>query len=160
MRLFKDMATKYKERIGDVHRMFNDVGSEVSKIAVEKARRRTKYMKAVDSGNYIGSWGSSVKKRGLDTRVTLFNTADYASHIEFGHKIAKGPRAKKEKNENVEDDKSKLKKTKTKKKKIKVSKNMVVGDKVKGRFIGKHTIIRTRIIAQKMLRNGLGDILR
>lgn len=84
---FKDAKKIYLERKSAVSAIFEDVGDTAAKTFVAEAKKETSAQNLVKTGNYRRSWTAEVEKSGLDTSVKCINKAEYASHLEHGHRI-------------------------------------------------------------------------
>lgn len=84
---FKDAKRVYLERKSAVSAIFEDVGDIAAKTFVAEAKKETSAQNLVKTGNYRRSWTAEVEKSGLDTSVKCINEAEYASHLEYGHRI-------------------------------------------------------------------------
>ncbi len=84
---FKDAKKVYLERNRAVSAIFEDVGDTAAKTFVAEAKKETSAQNLVKTGNYRRSWTAEVEKSGLDTSVKCINEAEYASHLEYGHRI-------------------------------------------------------------------------
>lgn len=84
---FKDAKKVYLERKSVVSAIFEDVGDTAAKTFVAEAKKETSAQNLVKTGNYRRSWTAEVEKSGLDTSVKCINEAEYASHLEYGHRI-------------------------------------------------------------------------
>ena len=84
---FKDAKKVYLERKSAVSAIFEDVGDTAAKTFVAEAKKETSAQNLVKTGNYRRSWTAEVDKSGLDSSVKCINEAEYASHLEHGHRI-------------------------------------------------------------------------
>ena len=84
---FKDAKKVYLERKSAISAIFEDVGDTAAKTFVAEAKKETSGQNLVKTGNYRRSWTAEVEKSGLDTSVKCINEAEYASHLEHGHRI-------------------------------------------------------------------------
>ena len=84
---FKDAKKVYLERKSTVSAIFEDVGDTAAKTFVAGAKKETSAQNLVKTGNYRRSWTAEVEKSGLETSVKCINEAEYASHLEYGHRI-------------------------------------------------------------------------
>lgn len=84
---FKDAKKVYLERKSAVSAIFEDVGDTAAKTFVADGKKETSAQNLVKTGNYRRSWTAEVEKSGLDTSVKCINEAEYASHLEYGHRI-------------------------------------------------------------------------
>lgn len=85
--MFEDLHKKFQERRKQIEDAFEDIGDETTKIFVNEAKSRTERKKLVKTGNYKRSWRAQVNKKGLQTEIECINEAEYASHLEYGHRI-------------------------------------------------------------------------
>lgn len=85
--MFEDMRKKFEQRRELIENALEDIGDETAKIFVNEAKNRTERKKLVDTGNYKRSWRAQVNKKGLQTEIECINEAEYASHLEYGHRI-------------------------------------------------------------------------
>lgn len=85
--MFENMRAKYQERARRIDEAFEDIGDEAVKIFLSEAVKRTTRKRLVKTGNYRRSWRAEAKKAGKDTVVDCINEAEYASHLEYGHRI-------------------------------------------------------------------------
>ena len=85
--MFEDLHKRFQERRKQIEDAFEDIGDETAKIFVNEAKSRTERKKLVDTGNYKRSWRAQVNKKGLQTEIECINEAEYASHLEYGHRI-------------------------------------------------------------------------
>lgn len=84
---FKDYAKKL-EKIGEnVPKVFKQVAGWGAKHAEKTAVELTDYEKLVDTGAYKRNWHAEVVKDGENYGITLQNNMEYASHLEWGHKL-------------------------------------------------------------------------
>ena len=85
------MWENYKKALEQRQERLNNAWGELGDIAsnkfVDEAKRETTLQKLVKTGNYRGSWTSNAIKKGRDTVVKCINNAEYASHLEYGHRI-------------------------------------------------------------------------
>lgn len=85
--MFEDLHKKFQERRKQIDDAFEDIGDETAKIFVNEAKNRTERKKLVDTGNYKRSWRAQVNKKGMQTEIECINEAEYASYLEYGHRI-------------------------------------------------------------------------
>ena len=85
------MWENYKKALEQRQERLNNAWAELGNIAankfVDEAKAETTLQKLVKTGNYRGSWVSDVVKKGRDTLIKCINNAEYASHLEWGHRI-------------------------------------------------------------------------
>lgn len=85
--MFEDMKKRFEERKDLINEAFEDIGDETAKIFVNEAKQRTERKRLVETGNYKRSWTAQVNKKGMQTEIECINEAEYASHLEYGHRI-------------------------------------------------------------------------
>ena len=81
---YKKALNERKERL---NKAWEDLGDITANKFVNEAKTETTLQKLVKTGNYRGSWTSDIDKKGKDTVVKCINNAEYASHLEYGHRI-------------------------------------------------------------------------
>lgn len=85
--MFKDAKKIYLQRIEKDKTYMEELGQDAAKMFVRNAKKETTVQRLVKTGNYRRSWTADVEKKGLDTLVKCINEAEYASHLEYGHRI-------------------------------------------------------------------------
>lgn len=85
--MFKDAKKIYLQRIEKAKTYMEELGQDAAKMFVRNAKKETTVQRLVKTGNYRRSWTADVEKKGLDTLVKCINEAEYASHLEYGHRI-------------------------------------------------------------------------
>lgn len=85
--MFDEVSKQYKERLRRFKQSFEALGDDTAQLFVAHAKEETTKQKLVKTGNYRRSWAAEVKKAGLETTVKCLNEAEYASHLEYGHRI-------------------------------------------------------------------------
>lgn len=85
--MFNEVSKLYKERLRRFKQRFEALGDDTAQLFVAHAKEETTTQKLVKTGNYRRSWTAEVEKDGLETIVKCLNEAEYASHLEFGHRI-------------------------------------------------------------------------
>lgn len=81
---FKKAIQQRKERLNTA---WEDLGKIAADKFVEEAKTETTLQRLVKTGNYRRNWTSDIDKKGKDTVVKCINNAEYASHLEYGHRI-------------------------------------------------------------------------
>lgn len=87
------MWENYKKALEQRKDRLNNAWTELGNIAANKfvneAKAETTSQKLVKTGNYRGSWTAGVvhKSKGTETKIRCINYAEYASHLEYGHRI-------------------------------------------------------------------------
>lgn len=84
---FKDAKKVYQKRKEAVSSIFEDVGDIAAQTFVAEAKKETTAQNLVKTGNYRRSWTAEVNKDGINTEINCINEAEYASHLEYGHRI-------------------------------------------------------------------------
>lgn len=85
--MFDEVSKQYQERLIRFKQRFEALGDDTAQLFVAHAKEETTTQKLVKTGNYRRSWTAEVEKAGLETTVKCINEAEYASHLEFGHRI-------------------------------------------------------------------------
>ena len=93
------MFDEYAKKLKDIKANVPAVFQKVAKLGAVKARNEavkiTDEEKLVDTGAYKRNWHAEGVEVANDTYgVTLINSMDYASHLEWGHKLRNGKRWK------------------------------------------------------------------
>lgn len=93
--MFDDYAKKLKNIGANVPKVFK----KVAKLGANKFRNEavkiTDREKLVDTGNYRRNWnGEAIEPEQGVYGIAGINTVDYASHLEYGHKLRNGGRWK------------------------------------------------------------------
>ena len=81
---YKQALEKRKERINTA---WEELGDIAANRFVSEAKIETSIQALVKTGNYRGSWNADIIKKGKDTSIKCINNAEYASHLEYGHRI-------------------------------------------------------------------------
>lgn len=81
---FKQAIERRKQRLNSA---WEDLGKIAANKFVNEAKDETTLQKLVKTGNYRGSWTSDIDKKGKETVIKCINNAEYASHLEYGHRI-------------------------------------------------------------------------
>lgn len=84
---FNDAKKVYQKRKEAVSSIFEDVGDIAAQTFVAEVKKETTAQKLVKTGNYRRSWTADVNKDGINTEIKCINEAEYASHLEYGHRI-------------------------------------------------------------------------
>lgn len=85
--MFENAVNAYKKRKERYNADWEKAGNDAAVFFVAEAKKETTLQDLIITGNYRGSWTSDVIKKGKDTVVKCINNAEYASHLEFGHRI-------------------------------------------------------------------------
>ena len=93
------MFDEYAKKLKDIKANVPAVFQKVAKLGAVKARNEAVKIadeeKLVDTGAYKRNWHAEGVEVANDTYgVTLINSMDYASHLEWGHKLRNGKRWK------------------------------------------------------------------
>jgi hypothetical protein len=90
---FDDYAKRLEELGANVPKVFNQVAKRGAVHAENTAKELTDYEKLVDTGAYRRNWNAEGVELSKDIyAITLQNSMEYASHLEFGHKLRNGKR--------------------------------------------------------------------
>lgn len=90
---FKDYAKKLEALGENVPKVFKSVAKRGAVHAENTAKRLTDQEKLVDTGAYRRNWNAEGVELNKDVyAITLQNSMDYASHLEYGHKLKNGKR--------------------------------------------------------------------
>lgn len=81
---FKKAIQQRKERLNTA---WEELGDITANRFVSEAKIETSIQALVKTGNYRGSWNADIIKKGKDTSIKCINNAEYASHLEYGHRI-------------------------------------------------------------------------
>ena len=89
--MFDKYAEKLKKVQADVPAIFKKVAGKAAIKFVNTAKKLTDDEGLVDTGNYRRNWNAQRIEPQVDTYgVFCQNSADYASHLEYGHKLKNG----------------------------------------------------------------------
>jgi len=93
--LFDYYKKKLEELEQDVPKIFEKVAKKGAIEFVNKAKDRTDKEGLVDTGYYQRNWQAQAIEPMSDTYgIKVANTAEYASFLEYGHKLRNGKRWK------------------------------------------------------------------
>lgn len=93
--MFDEYAKKLKDIKANVPEVFKKVAKQGAVKARNEAVKITDEEKLVDTGAYKRNWHAEDVEVANDTYgVTLINSMEYASHLEWGHKLRNGKRWK------------------------------------------------------------------
>jgi len=93
--LFDDYTKKLEELGANTPKVFRSVALWGAKYAEKTAKKITDNEGLVDTGNYKRNWfAQRIKPEKSIYGILLENNADYASHLELGHKTRNGGRVK------------------------------------------------------------------
>ena len=77
----------FKDKLKGFGGIVDSIIQEALEECVAREMRMTKKLTPVDTGNLRKAWRiTDVKKDGDTYQVTLYNNADYADYVEFGHR--------------------------------------------------------------------------
>ena len=77
----------FKDKLKGFGGIVDSIVQEALEECVAREMRMTKKLTPVDTGNLRKAWRiTDVKKDGDSYQVTLYNNADYADYVEFGHR--------------------------------------------------------------------------
>ena len=91
--MFDDYAKKLKELHADIPDIFENVAKTGALRFRKEAVKLTDKEKLVDTGNYRRNWNAESGLIAPETyAIEASNNVDYASHLEYGHKLRNGGR--------------------------------------------------------------------
>lgn len=77
----------FKDQLKGFGGIVDSIIQEALEECVAREMRMTKKLTPVDTGNLRKAWRiTDVKKDGDTYQVTIYNNADYADYVEFGHR--------------------------------------------------------------------------
>lgn len=85
--MWENALKSYNQRKARLNNAWEDLGKIAADKFVEEAKSETTLQSLVKTGNYRRNWTSDIDKKGKDTIVKCINNAEYASHLEYGHRI-------------------------------------------------------------------------
>ena len=85
--MWENALKSYHQRKARLNNAWEDLGKIAADKFVEEAKSETTLQSLVKTGNYRRNWTSDIDKKGKDTVVKCINNAEYASHLEYGHRI-------------------------------------------------------------------------
>ena len=85
--MWENALKSYNQRKARLNNAWEDLGKIAADKFVEEAKSETTLQSLVKTGNYRRNWTSDIDKKGKDTVVKCINNAEYASHLEYGHRI-------------------------------------------------------------------------
>lgn len=85
--MWENALKSYQQRKTRLNNAWEDLGKIAADKFVEEAKSETTLQSLVKTGNYRRNWTSDIDKKGKDTVVKCINNAEYASHLEYGHRI-------------------------------------------------------------------------
>lgn len=85
--MWEKAVQDYKQRKERLNAAWEDLGKITAKRFVAEAKTETTLQKLVKTGNYRRNWTSDIDIKGEDTVIKCINNAEYASHLEYGHRI-------------------------------------------------------------------------
>jgi hypothetical protein len=92
---FKDFAKRLEDLQQDVPKIFEKVAKKGAIKFVNEAKARTDKEGLVDTGAYKRSWqAQTIEPMPEIYGVECKNNMEYASHLEYGHKLRNGKRWK------------------------------------------------------------------
>lgn len=91
---FESFRKDFEKMSADSSKIFKKVTKKGAIKFVNEAKKLTDNEKLVDTGNYRRNWSAeTINEEDINT-ITCENNADYASHLEYGHKTRNGGRAR------------------------------------------------------------------
>ena len=92
---FEDFSRSMQETEGVVPKIFENVAKKSAIKFVNEAKKNTDNEKLVDTGTYKRNWtGDFANPAKKFWVVKGYNPIEYASHLEYGHKLRNGKRWK------------------------------------------------------------------
>lgn len=89
--LFDYYAKKLKELNQDVPKIFKQTAKKGAIFFVKKATEITDQEQLVDTGNYWRGWHAEAVEVDDETHaISAINPVEYASHLEYGHRMRNG----------------------------------------------------------------------
>lgn len=89
--MFDEYAKKLKSVQANVPAVFKKVAGKAAIKFVDTAKKLTNDEGLVDTGNYRRNWHAERIEPQVDTYgVLCLNSVEYASHLEYGHKLKNG----------------------------------------------------------------------
>lgn len=85
--MWEKAVQAYKQRKERLNAAWEDLGEIAANRFVSEAKTETDLQRLVKTTNYRRKWTSDIDKKGKDTVVKCINNAEYASHLEYGHRI-------------------------------------------------------------------------
>lgn len=80
---FRDL----RDRLKDLEGRISEINLDVAKKLGELIKRKVKLASPVDSGDLRDNWKVDVYKEGNAYKIHVHNKMDYASYVEYGHRI-------------------------------------------------------------------------
>jgi hypothetical protein len=85
--MWEKAVQAYKQRKERLNTAWEELGGIAANRFVSEAKIETSIQGLVKTGNYRGSWNADIDKKGKETVIKCINNAEYASHLEYGHRI-------------------------------------------------------------------------
>ena len=85
--MWEKAVQAYKQRKERLNAEWEDVGNKARQQFVYEAKQETTLQDLIITGNYRRNWTSDIDKKGKNTVIKCINNAEYASHLEYGHRI-------------------------------------------------------------------------
>lgn len=85
--MWENALKSYNQRKARLNNAWEKLGNKARQKFVYEAKQETTLQNLVKTGNYRRNWTSDIDKKGKDTVVKCINNAEYASHLEYGHRI-------------------------------------------------------------------------
>lgn len=85
--MWEKAVQAYKQRKERLNAAWEELGNKARQKFVYEAKQETTLQDLVKTGNYRRNWTSDVDKKGKNTVIKCINNAEYASHLEYGHRI-------------------------------------------------------------------------
>lgn len=85
--MWEKAVQAYKQRKEQLNAAWEDLGKIAANRFVSEAKTETDLQRLVKTVNYRRNWTSDIDKKGKNTVIKCINNAEYASHLEYGHRI-------------------------------------------------------------------------
>ena len=93
--MFDDYAKKIEELHFNAPKILKQVAIKGAEFATKQAKEITNQEGLVDTGYYLEKWGADNIELNAGTQaIRLQNNVEYASHLEYGHKLRDGKKWK------------------------------------------------------------------
>lgn len=92
--MFGDFRKDLEKYTKDTPKIFEHVAERGAIEFVNQAKEITDREKLVDTGNYKRNWYAESINTNYNNIVYCENSVEYASHLEWGHKLRNGKRVK------------------------------------------------------------------
>ena len=87
MKSLEDLERAFDRGLSDWE---NKIVVKHARVIGKKVEREIKRLTPVQSGNLRRRWFSEVSRKTNDVAITISNDADYAPHVNYGHRVVRG----------------------------------------------------------------------